>query len=144
MEFKGTFSHSEEVKDEYGKYWISRNEKGESYYDVRNSKTQKYVVAVHPDNKLVSCVCTDGVLSFVYPMEIYFTDTIPDMDNVHDYMYVDGEFKTFINYDAEKYNKIKQIEADMLNNFHEGIINPELSKRLKAVKAATPVEAYSL
>lgn len=92
---------------------VATNEKGESYYDLRNAEGRpEFVVLVHPETGYVTGCNREGNFSFAYPLKVYFMDKVPEdsIENPGVYRW-DDEFgwRKCIDVAAWKYNQ--ELEA---------------------------------
>lgn len=132
----GTFVRDSLKEEADGfKYWISKNENGEDFYELRNAKNERYVVITNPDNDVVCGIDEEGRFSFHKPYKVYFVDDIPNYVELDRFTYDGNSFEKFINVEVWKYNMNLEIKEEMMESFMLGEPRPDLVEKRKVVEA---------
>ena len=132
----GTFKRDRIKEDPDGfKYWISKNEFNEDYYEKRNNKTQKWVLITNPDNDVVCGIDTEGRFSFNDAYKVYFLDDIPYWVDLDFYTYDGNVFMPYIDIKVWKYNMLLEIKDEMLEAFMNGEQRPDLVEKKRIVES---------
>lgn len=119
--YQGTFvnTSTEEVSDLPGVVMnTATNERGESYYDLRNNPNRpEYVVLVHPKTGYVLGCAREGGFTFPYPIKVYFMSSVPDdsIDNPGQYRWDDDHgFRKLIDVESWRYNQEAEARDELL------------------------------